>query len=89
MRPLPADSPLWHAPNVIITRPASGIASLADLIARAKAEGVYKGRPASIDVAKVRAMRAKGTGLRRIASSLGVGVGTVMRVLGEERPAAA
>jgi DNA invertase Pin-like site-specific DNA recombinase len=29
-------------------------------IARAKAEGVYKGRPASIDVAQVRAMKAGG-----------------------------
>jgi DNA invertase Pin-like site-specific DNA recombinase len=28
-------------------------------IARAKAEGVYEGRPASIDAAKVRGMRAE------------------------------
>jgi DNA invertase Pin-like site-specific DNA recombinase len=33
-----------------------------DGIARAKAEGVYKGRPVSIDVVKVRAMKAKGMG---------------------------
>jgi DNA invertase Pin-like site-specific DNA recombinase len=32
-------------------------------IARAKAEGVYKGRPASIDAAKVRAMKAGMGGL--------------------------
>jgi len=31
-------------------------------IAKAKAEGVYKGRPASIDVAKVRALKARGMG---------------------------
>jgi DNA invertase Pin-like site-specific DNA recombinase len=31
-------------------------------IARAKAEGVYKGRPASIDAAKVHAIEAKGMG---------------------------
>ena len=31
-------------------------------IAKAKAEGVYKGRPPSIESAKVRELRAKGTG---------------------------
>ncbi len=31
-------------------------------IAKAKAEGVYKGRPASIDAAKVRAMRFRAWG---------------------------
>jgi hypothetical protein len=31
-------------------------------------------------VAAIRAMRHKGTGIRRIARELGVGVGTVMRV---------
>ena len=30
-------------------------------IAKAKAAGVYKGRPASIDVTKVRQLKAKGT----------------------------
>jgi DNA invertase Pin-like site-specific DNA recombinase len=31
-------------------------------IAKAKAAGVYKGRPASIDAAQVRAMKAQGLG---------------------------
>jgi hypothetical protein len=31
-------------------------------------------------VAAIRAMRHKGTGIRRIARELGVGVGTVLRV---------
>jgi hypothetical protein len=35
-------------------------------IARAKAEGVYKGRPASIDVSQVRAMKAEGMGATEI-----------------------
>jgi hypothetical protein len=32
-------------------------------IAKAKAAGVYKGRPASIDAAQVRAMKAQGLGV--------------------------
>ena len=39
-------------------------------IARAKAEGVYTGRPASIDAAKVRAMKAKGMGPLRLPRRL-------------------
>jgi DNA invertase Pin-like site-specific DNA recombinase len=42
-------------------------------IARAKAEGVYKGRPASIDVAKVRAMKAGGMRATEIAKALKIG----------------
>ena len=34
-------------------------------------------------VAAIVAARAKGTGIRRIARELGVGVGTVLRVTGE------
>jgi transposase len=34
--------------------------------------------------ARILAMRAKGMGIRRIASELGVGVGTVIRILGTE-----
>jgi DNA invertase Pin-like site-specific DNA recombinase len=34
-------------------------------IAKAKAAGVYKGRPASIDAGQVRAMKAQGLGLLR------------------------
>jgi DNA invertase Pin-like site-specific DNA recombinase len=50
-------------------------------IARAKAEGVYKGRPASIDVAKVRAMKAAGLGATEIAKALGIGRASVYRAL--------
>jgi DNA invertase Pin-like site-specific DNA recombinase len=50
-------------------------------IARAKAEGVHKGRPASIDVAKVRAMKAKGMGATERAKALGIGRASVYRAL--------
>src|SRR5258705_6833176 len=50
-------------------------------IARAKAEGVYQGRPASIDIAKVRAMKAKGVGATEIARALKIGRASVYRAL--------
>src|SRR5882762_3655008 len=50
-------------------------------IARAKAEGVYKGRPASIDAAKVRAMKAEGLGSTEIAKALKIGRASVYRAL--------
>jgi DNA invertase Pin-like site-specific DNA recombinase len=50
-------------------------------IARAKAKGVYKGRPASIDAAKVRTMKAKGMGATEIAKALGIGRASVYRAL--------
>jgi DNA invertase Pin-like site-specific DNA recombinase len=52
-------------------------------IAKAKAAGVYKGRPASIDDARVRELAA--TGMRRtdIAKQLGIGRSSVYRALGE------
>jgi DNA invertase Pin-like site-specific DNA recombinase len=54
-------------------------------LARARAEGATLGRPTleASDpkrAAKVRAMRAEGVGIRRIAKTLGVGVGTVLRL---------
>lgn len=52
-------------------------------IARAKAEGIYKGRPASIDVAQVRALKAEGHGPAEIARRLGIGRASVYRVLGD------
>lgn len=57
-------------------------------IARARSEGRALGRKRleATDAAKVTAIRtarAKGLGLRRIATDLQVGVGTVLRVLGE------
>jgi len=53
-------------------------------LSRAKADGIQLGRRRleDSDADKV-AARAKGTGVRRIARELGVGVGTVLRVTGE------
>ena len=50
-------------------------------IARAKAEGVYKGRPASIDTARVPAMKAEGMGATEIAKALKIGRASVYRAL--------
>jgi DNA invertase Pin-like site-specific DNA recombinase len=52
-------------------------------IAKAKAAGVYKGRPASIDVTKVREMKAEGMGASEIAKALKIGRASVYRALGE------
>jgi DNA invertase Pin-like site-specific DNA recombinase len=53
-------------------------------LARARDEGITLGRPTletDPERAKtVRAMRAKGVGVRKIARTLGVGVGTVLRL---------
>jgi DNA invertase Pin-like site-specific DNA recombinase len=50
-------------------------------IAKAKAAGVYKGRPASIDAVQVRAMKAQGIGASEIAKALKIGRASVYRVL--------
>jgi DNA invertase Pin-like site-specific DNA recombinase len=50
-------------------------------IAKAKAAGVYKGRPASIDVAKVREMKVQGAGATEIAKALGIHRASVYRML--------
>lgn len=50
-------------------------------IAAAKAAGVYKGRPAKIDVAKIAALKAKGMGATAIAKELGVGRASVYRLM--------
>jgi DNA invertase Pin-like site-specific DNA recombinase len=52
-------------------------------IAKAKAAGVYKGRPASIDVTKVRKMKAEGMEASEIAKALKIGRASVYRALGE------
>ena len=54
-------------------------------LARAKDDGITLGRPTleTTDpkrAAEVRAMRSKGVGIRKIAKTLGVGVGTVLRL---------
>lgn len=50
-------------------------------IAKAKADGIYKGRKPSIDAEKVRAMAAAGTGATGIAKALGIGRASVYRIL--------
>lgn len=42
-------------------------------IAAAKARGVYKGRPATIDAAEVGRLKAEGLGATEIAGKLGIG----------------
>jgi DNA invertase Pin-like site-specific DNA recombinase len=50
-------------------------------IAKAKAEGVYKGRKPSIDTVKVKALKAEGMGPSAIAKALGIGRASVYRAL--------
>lgn len=57
-------------------------------LARARADGTQLGRRKVEDtdagkVAAARALRAKGMGLRRIARDVGLGVGTVMRLVAQ------
>lgn len=52
-------------------------------IAKAKAEGRYKGRPTSIDVAKVRELRAQGKGATDIAREMRIARASVYRALRE------
>ena len=50
-------------------------------IAKAKAAGVYKGRPATIEVGKVRRLKREGMGPTAIAKQLKIGRASVYRVL--------
>jgi DNA invertase Pin-like site-specific DNA recombinase len=50
-------------------------------IAKAKAAGVYKGRPASVDTAQIRQLKAQGVGPSEIARQLGIGRASVYRAL--------
>ena len=52
-------------------------------IAKAKAEGVYRGRKASIDPAKIKELKDQGIGATQIAKRLGIGRASVYRVLEE------
>ncbi|GAB3447098.1 recombinase family protein [Insolitispirillum peregrinum] len=53
-------------------------------IAKAKAEGIYKGRKSAIDADEIRRLRADGMGASAIAKSLGIGRASVYRLLDEE-----
>jgi DNA invertase Pin-like site-specific DNA recombinase len=53
----------------------------AEGIAKAKAAGVYKGRPPSIDFIKVRELKTKGLGASEIAKVLKIGRASVYRAL--------
>ena len=50
-------------------------------IAKAKAEGVYKGRPPSIDAQRILALRGQGIGPSEIARQLKIGRASVYRLL--------
>jgi DNA invertase Pin-like site-specific DNA recombinase len=50
-------------------------------IADAKARGVYQGRKASIDPAKVKELRTQGLGASAIAKALKIGRASVYRAL--------
>jgi DNA invertase Pin-like site-specific DNA recombinase len=52
-------------------------------IAKAKAAGVYKGRPASIEASRVRELKAGGMRPTDIAKALRIGRASVYRVLGQ------
>jgi DNA invertase Pin-like site-specific DNA recombinase len=50
-------------------------------IAKAKVAGVYKGRPASIDVDRIRQLKQDGKGATESAKAMGVGRASVYRLL--------
>jgi DNA invertase Pin-like site-specific DNA recombinase len=53
----------------------------ADGIAKAKAAGVYKGRPATIKPDAIAALKAEGLGAAEVARRLGIGRASVYRVM--------
>jgi len=52
-------------------------------IAKAKANGVYKGRPKSIEADEIRKLKAQGIGPTEIAKQLGIGRASVYRALSD------
>jgi DNA invertase Pin-like site-specific DNA recombinase len=58
-------------------------------IAKKKAEGGYKGRKPSIDVATIRDLAGQGVGATEIARRLGIGRASVYRILGGSEAASA
>jgi DNA invertase Pin-like site-specific DNA recombinase len=65
---------VWRAYN----GRATGASASRKAIAKAKAAGVYKGRPAPIDGARVRELKAQGVD---IAKALGIGHTSAYRAL--------
>ena len=55
----------------------------AEGIAAAKARGVYKGRPQSVDYAAILQLKSQGLGVTAIAAKMGCSRGTVYKTLGE------
>ena len=53
-------------------------------IAKAKAAGVYRGRKPSIDPDQVKALKVQGMGVTEISRHLGIGRGSVYRLLDGE-----
>lgn len=51
-------------------------------VAKAKAAGKYRGRPASIDATRVKELRATGMGAAQIAREMNIGRASVYRALG-------
>jgi DNA invertase Pin-like site-specific DNA recombinase len=51
------------------------------MVAKAKVKGVYKGRTASIDPARVKQLKADGLGPTEIARTLKIGRASVYRAL--------
>jgi DNA invertase Pin-like site-specific DNA recombinase len=77
-----APEPEWRAfaaNRSLATRIAS--VGYSPAIAKAKDAGVYKGRPASIDAAQVRQLKAEGLGPSKIAKALRIGRASVYRAL--------
>ncbi|KGM35309.1 recombinase family protein [Inquilinus limosus] len=52
-------------------------------IAKAKAAGVYRGRPGGIDADQIAKLNAQGIGASEIAARLGIGRASVYRILGK------
>jgi len=50
-------------------------------IAKAKAAGAYKGRPATIDAGEISRLKSQGVGASEIAKRLGIGRASVYRTL--------